>query len=68
MMLRSEYIDKCLVGNIHLNSFYNDKSVNYIFQQNKKKVQRIKVLMEYSFDVYFLFGDIFLKDDKKGQH
>jgi GNAT superfamily N-acetyltransferase len=65
-MLRAKYIDKGPVVDILVNSFDTNKSVNYIIKQDKKRIQRIKILMEYSFDICYLFGDIFLTDDKKG--
>lgn len=65
-MLRAEYIDKDQVVNILVSSFDDNKSVNYIIKQDNKRVQRIRTLMEYSFDICYLFGDIFLTDDKKG--
>jgi ribosomal protein S18 acetylase RimI-like enzyme len=54
------------VVNILVNSFDDNKSVNYIIKQDKKRVQRIRALMEYSFDICHLFGDVFLTDDKNG--
>ncbi len=65
-MIRAEYKDKDLIVNILGSSFDDNKSVNYIIKQDNKRVQRIKKLIEYSFDVCHLFGDVFLSDDKKG--
>ena len=64
-MIRADYTDKDRVVNILVNSFADNKSVNYIIKQDKKKPQRLLSLMEYSFDICYLFGDIFLSDDKK---
>jgi len=66
VMIRAEYKDKDLIVNILGSSFDDNKSVNYIIKQDNKRVQRIKKLIEYSFDVCHLFGDVFLSDDKKG--
>lgn len=65
-MIRAGYKDKQLVTNILAASFNDNKSVNYIVKQDSKRDQRLRSLMEYSFDVCYLFGDVFLSDDKKG--
>lgn len=65
-MLKAEYKDKRHIVNILSESFGNNKSVNYIIKQDKKRIQRIRILMEYSFEVCYHFGDIFLTEDKKG--
>src|SRR5665647_2128310 len=65
-MLRAEYKDKERIVEILAESFNNNQSVNYIIKQDKKRNQRIRKLMEYSFEVFYLFGDVFLSDDRKG--
>lgn len=65
-MIAANYKDKNLVVNILTKSFEDNKSVNYIVKQDKKRNQRIKKLMEYSFEMCFLFGEVFLSEDKKG--
>ena len=65
-MIRAQPTDKELIVSILVSSFDDNKSVNYITRQDSKRVERIKRLMEYSYDVCNLFGDIFLTDDKKG--
>lgn len=64
-MIRAEYKDKYMIVDILSSSFDDNKSVNYIVKQDNKRVQRLRKLMEYSFDVCFLFGDVFLSEDKK---
>lgn len=66
MMTQATLEDKEIVIDILVNSFQDNKSVNYIIKQDKKRLFRIRKLMEYSFDVCLLFGSIFLSDDKKG--
>src|ERR1019366_7785654 len=66
IMNKAKYTDKNLIVNILTNSFDDNKSVNYIIRQDKKRVDRIKNLMEYSFDMCYYFGEVFLSDDKKG--
>lgn len=65
-MMRATLNDKELVTDILIESFVDNKSVNYIIKQDKKREQRLKYLMEYSFDICNLFGDVFVSDDRKG--
>lgn len=65
-MKKAEYNDKSLVVDILTKSFDTNQSVNYILKQDNHRVKRVSALMEYSFDVCYLFGDVFLSDDKKG--
>lgn len=65
-MIRAEYKDKDCIVKILSQSFADNKSVNYIIKQDKKRAKRIQRLMEYSFEVCFQFGEVFLSDDKKG--
>src|SRR5687767_3412602 len=65
-MVTAQHHDKQLVVDILTRSFQDNKSVNYIIKQDSKKEERLMKLMEYSFDVCYLFGDVFLSDDKKG--
>ncbi len=64
-MKKAEYKDKILVIDILTKSFDTNQSVNYIVKQDQKRVQRVTALMDYSFEVCFAFGDVFLSDDKK---
>lgn len=64
-MIRAELKDKELIVNILSKSFDDNKSVNYIVKQDGKRAERLKKLMEYSFDDCHLFGDVFLTEDKK---
>lgn len=65
-MDRATKNDKELVVNILLTSFADNKSVNYLVKQDKKMILRLQILMEYSFDTCYLFGEILLSDDRKG--
>lgn len=64
-MIKAQHKDKNVVVDILTKSFDTNQSVNYIVKQDKKRVQRVRSLMDYSFDVCYLFGDVFLSDDKK---
>jgi hypothetical protein len=65
-MTRANYKDKALIIDILTNSFAENKSVNYIIKQDVRRIERIRNLMDYSFEVCYMFGDIFLSDDRKG--
>lgn len=64
-MKKAEYQDKDLIVNILTKSFDTNQSVNYIVRQDEKRMKRIQALMDYSFEVCYLFGDVFLSDDNK---
>jgi GNAT superfamily N-acetyltransferase len=65
-MKRAQYIDRATIVDILVNSFRDNKSVNYIIQQDRKKELRLRRLMEYSHDVCKLYGDVFITEDKTG--
>jgi len=54
---------KEVVVNILTESFASNLSVNYIAGASNGKSKR-KALMEYSFEICYLFGDIYLSDDE----
>jgi ribosomal protein S18 acetylase RimI-like enzyme len=64
-MIIAAYTDKEKVVDILVNSFADNKSVNYIIKQDSRKAKRLKRLMEYSFDACYCFGEILLSNDKK---
>lgn len=64
-MKKADYNDKNLVVYILAESFDTNQSVNYIIKQDQKRAQRIRSLMDYSFEVCTAFGDVFLSDDNK---
>ncbi len=63
-MLRAQHSDKELIVAILLDSFGENKSVNYIIKQDASRLTRIKKLLEYSFEICYLSGEIYLSDDK----
>jgi ribosomal protein S18 acetylase RimI-like enzyme len=65
-MERATYSDKEVVVNILSSSFDDNKSVNYIIKQDRKRSLRLRRLMEYSFEICYRYGDVLLSDDKKG--
>jgi len=64
-MIKATYEDKELVIDILTDSFQTNQSVNYIVKQDSKRIQRVRALMDYSFEVCQDFGDVFLSDNKK---
>lgn len=64
-MKKAEYTDKALIVDILTKSFESNQSVNYIVKQDEKRIKRVSALMDYSFEVCYAFGDVFLSDDKK---
>ena len=64
-MKNADYKDKYLIIDILTKSFDTNQSVNYIAKQDEKRLKRISALMDYSFEVCYLFGDVFLSDDRK---
>ena len=63
-MVKADKEDRNLVVAVLSDSFKNNLSVNFIVQQDEQKDKRIRALMEYSFDMCSLFGNVFLSDDK----
>lgn len=63
-MIKADYRDKHLVVDLLTQSFATNQSVNYIIKQDKNRLDRVRYLMDYSFEVCYLFGDVFLSDDK----
>ncbi len=64
-MKKADYNDKNLVVDILTKSFDTNQSVNYIVKQDQKRIKRVNALMDYSFQVCYLFGNVFLSEDKK---
>jgi ribosomal protein S18 acetylase RimI-like enzyme len=62
-MRKVTYNEKSLVSGILTDSFDTNQSVNYIVQQDHKRRERIRALMDYSFEVCYKFGEVYLSDD-----
>ena len=65
-MVKACYEDKKFIVDILVHSFYDNRSVNYIIKQDRKKDERIRKLMKYSFDLCYYFGDVFFSENKMG--
>ena len=64
-MRKAEFCDKNLVIDILTDSFETNQSVNYIVKQDNKRIKRIRSLMDYSFEVCYSYGEVFLSNNKK---
>jgi ribosomal protein S18 acetylase RimI-like enzyme len=64
-MMRAGDQDKPLVVQILCDAFDANKSINYIVKQDSKRKERIRTLMEYSYDISERFGEVLLSEDKK---
>lgn len=62
-MRRATVNDRQLVIDILQKSFDDNKSVNYVVKQDAKRPDRIKGLMEYSFDICHAFGEVWISDN-----
>jgi len=63
-MIKATYNDKSAVVDILYQSFEANISVNYVVKQDKHRERRIRLLMEYSFDICHMFGAIYLSGDR----
>lgn len=64
-MIKAEKSDKLTVIDILSGAFSDNRSVNYVIPQDEKKMQRIRRLMAYSFDVCFSSGEVYLSDCRR---
>lgn len=62
-MRRATVNDRQLVIDILKKSFEDNRSVNYVVKQDQKREDRIKGLMQYSFDVCNSFGEVWISED-----
>lgn len=63
-MIEAAIADKDRVIQILANSFENNKSVNYVLPQGRNHTRRLHYLMEYSFNVCFTNGNVYMSEDK----
>ena len=62
-MRKAEFSDKSSILDLLTKSFDNNKSVNYVVKQGQNRVDRIRKLMDYSFNVCNEFGEVWISDD-----
>ncbi len=64
-MVEATNRDKELVVEILARSFDDNKSVNYLIPQDAKRMQRIKELIAYSFEMCRLWGKVVISENRK---
>jgi ribosomal protein S18 acetylase RimI-like enzyme len=64
-MNKAKADDKAWVVNLLSQAFQENQSVNYIVRQDDNRERRIAILMEYSFDMCLMFGEVWLSDDRQ---
>lgn len=65
-MRKATKMDKKIIVDLLTLSFEDNKGVNYVILQDHKRKQRIASLMEYSFDLCYRFGEVFLSENNHG--
>ncbi len=63
-MQKATAIDKALIVEILTKAFDDNKSVNYIVKQDERRIERIRELSSYSFEMCLRFGEIFISEDR----
>lgn len=64
-MIKAQTVDKHLVIQLLSKSFEANQSINYIVRQDEKRLRRIAALMDYSYEMCNLFGDVWLSEYRK---
>lgn len=64
-MRKSSSSDKPAILDILTKSFDDNKSVNYVVKQDQHRIERIRKLMEYSFNMCEAFGEVWISDDQQ---
>lgn len=65
-MRHATRLDKDLVVSILTDSFIDNKSVNYLIPNDRKHKQRVRALMDYSFEICYEFGKVLITDGSQG--
>lgn len=63
-MYRTESYQKKIVIDVLSKSFEDNKSVSYIVKQDKHRKKRIKALMEYSYEICSMFGEVLISENE----
>lgn len=64
-MIKAKADDKAWVVNLLSQAFDENQSVNYIILQDNNRQKRVKALMDYSFGICSMFGEVWLSDDRQ---
>ncbi|MCL4639013.1 MAG: GNAT family N-acetyltransferase, partial [Olivibacter sp.] len=63
-MIKAEREDKKVVIDILTQSFASNQSIQYLVKNDKYFAERLAYLMDYSFDICYNFGEVYLSKDK----
>src|SRR5690606_3280807 len=64
MMMLATYQDKPLLVHLLSQAFAANGSVNYVVGSGEGQLKRIRTLMEYSIEVCFRFGNVYLDENR----
>lgn len=64
-MIKGEYKDKKIVVNILSKAYDKNETINETIIQDTKRDYRLRVLMEYSFDIAYRFGQVCFSENKE---
>jgi len=64
-MIKAKRSDKNLICGLLSSSFSDNPSVNYIINGQRNRSNRIRALMDYSFEQCMHFGEVWLSEDHK---
>ena len=64
-MIKAVVLDKPLIIDLLTRSFQKNKSVNYIVKYSRDPKKGIYALMDYSFELCFRYGEVWISDNRK---
>lgn len=64
-MIEANYTHKGRIVDILSGAFADNKSTNYVVKNDSKRLDRIRGLVAYSYDVCNAFGEVWLSDDQQ---
>ena len=64
-MVKATRDDKSLVTTLLKASFIDNQSVYYTVRQDEHREKRIRASMDYSFEICFRFGEVWLSENHK---
>ncbi|GCC50323.1 N-acetyltransferase [Chryseotalea sanaruensis] len=64
-MRKATLADKHFIQNLLTQSFNDNRSVNYVVKQDKNRVERIKKLIHYSFNMCLAYGEVWVSDNQQ---
>jgi ribosomal protein S18 acetylase RimI-like enzyme len=65
-MIQPKYSDKQWIVDTLTEAFIDNLSVKFVVKQDQKRDQRLRYLMDYSFEVCWNWGEVYVTEDKKG--